>query len=392
MLRQMSLSHSHTFMTLEELFTLENLNNAFYECSKISRWKESTQRYQANLLLNNVQLQEDLLGGTYRISATTNFILNERGKRRFIKAPAIRDRIVQKVLCKKLLVPQLTKPLIYDNYASLKNRGTSFARKRINVQLQRFMREYGEDGYILQVDVRKFFDSVNHDILKKMLRTKLQEPPEVMDLIDYIIDTSSDTDCGLSLGSEAPQIFAIFYLSGLDNFIKSVKGVRYYGRYMDDLFVLSNSKAELRDLSRDIEKQLHLLKLQINKRKTQITKLSHGFTFMQIKYHISNGKIIKRPTRQKIVRERRRLKKYKLLHDKKVLTEFHIHNCYKSWRNAVVKDCNACIRSIKNLDALYERLFPEHESYHRLSREDVIRRAFRRIKEDKHVQNYLVGW
>ncbi len=81
-------------MTYEELFTFENLNNAFYEVSKISQWKEKTQLYKMNLLINNLELQDELLSHTYRVSKTTNFQINERGKIRHIEAPAIRDRVV----------------------------------------------------------------------------------------------------------------------------------------------------------------------------------------------------------------------------------------------------------------------------------------------------------
>lgn len=89
-------------MTIKELTTLENLNNAFYECAKISQWKETTQRYKSNLLENNLKLQDEVRNGTYKISNTTNFTLNERGKIRYIEAPAIRDRIIQKILCQKI--------------------------------------------------------------------------------------------------------------------------------------------------------------------------------------------------------------------------------------------------------------------------------------------------
>ena len=129
-------------MTIEELTTFEKLNTAFYESARISQWKESTQRYKTNLFVNNLKLQQELRNGTYKISQTTNFQLNERGKARNIEAPAIRDRIIQKVLCQNILVPYLTKPLIYDNYASLKGRGTSFARKRIDVLLQKFIKKH----------------------------------------------------------------------------------------------------------------------------------------------------------------------------------------------------------------------------------------------------------
>lgn len=69
-------------MTIDELFTLENLNNAFHECSRIAHWKESSQRYRANLLMNNAELQDDLKSGEYQLSPTTSFDLVERGKRR----------------------------------------------------------------------------------------------------------------------------------------------------------------------------------------------------------------------------------------------------------------------------------------------------------------------
>ena len=368
-------------MTIKEVFTFENLNKAFGESARISQWKEATQRYKVNLFVNNMELQQDLLNGSYQISPTTNFSIIERGKVRNIKAPAPRDRVVQKVLCQQVLLPYLTKPLIYDNYASLKNRGTTFARKRIDVLLKRFIRRHGCDGYVLQIDIKKYFDSIDHTVLKQMLHDRIKEPKEIMDLIDYIVDSSSDTDKGLNLGSEAPQIFAIYYLSRLDNYIKTIKGVKYYGRYMDDMIIISDDKTQLRDLLEGIEDQLAQLKLSINERKTHITKLSHGFTYMQIKYRIVNGKIIKRPTHEKIVRERRRLKKYKELYNKGQMHELDIHNCYLSWRNAVLKDCNACKKSIDSLDDLYHKLFPIQEAYIKIKRSELSKMAFNEATE-----------
>lgn len=364
-------------MTIEELTTLEKLNNAFYECAKISHWKESTQRYRANLLIRNIELQDDLRSGNYKVSKTTDFKINERGKTRDINAPAVRDRVIQKVLCRYVLVPNLTKPLIYDNYASLKGRGTAFARKRIDVLLHRFIRRHGTDGYILQIDIKKYFNSIDHEILKQMVHERIHESEDIMNLIDYVIDTSSDSDKGLNLGAEAPQIFAIYYLSRLDNYIKSVKGVKYYGRYMDDMFIISESKQELKELLADIKSQLSLIKLSVNDKKTHITPLRHGFTFMQIKYNLVGRRVIKRPTRPKIVRERRRLKKYKKKLDNNVITAYETKNAYMSWRNAVLKDCPQSKRSIYHMDKLYTKLFPEDVGYEKRSREWLINEIFK---------------
>lgn len=248
--------------------------------------------------------------------------------------------------------------------------------------MHRYVSGHGANGYILQIDIKKYFDSINHAVLKEMVHKKIHESEEIMNLIDYIIDTSSATDKGLNLGSEAPQIFAIYYLSGIDNYIKTVKSMKYYGRYMDDMFIISEDKEQLKALLADIKDQLAKLKLEVNERKTHITKLTHGFTFLQIKYSIDGNRIIKRPTHSKIVRERRRLKKFKALYEQGNMTEFDIHNCYKSWRNGLMKDCNRCGRTIREMDKLYERLFPEHEEHRKMTREEIIRQAYKELAEN----------
>ena len=360
-------------MTIEELTTIEKLNRAFYQASKASKWKSSTQRYHSELLLNNLKLQEELRNGTYTVQKTVNFWINERGKSRYIESPTIRDRIVQKVLTTEILIPNLTKPLIYDNYASLKGRGTSFARKRTDVMLRRFIKEFGVNGYVLLIDIKRYFPSIDHDILKHMIREKIHESKEIMGLIDYVIDCSSTCNKGLNLGSEAPQIFAVYYLNPIDTFCKTVKAIRYYGRYMDDILILSDKKEKLKDLLEEIRVQLAKLNLEINEQKTIMVKLSRGFTFLQIKYNISkDGKIIKRPTHKKVSRERKRLRKFRGQYDSGKMTELDIHNAYKSWRNSIVKDCNACYKTIKSTDYLYESLFPIHENYVRPKRNELL--------------------
>ena len=205
------------------------LNECAYECTMQSRWKETTQRYLSNMLVKNIELQADVLSGKYKVSPTVDFILNERGHIRQIEAPVVRDRIVQKTLMKNVLTPSIRPVLIYDNYASLTDRGTSFARKRLEVMLHRYIRKHGTDGYILLIDVKKYFGNIDHEILKKLIEPRIQgEPQDVKDLIHYMIDTSSKTEKGLNLGSECPQIFAVYYLNPIDQFVKVVKGVKYY--------------------------------------------------------------------------------------------------------------------------------------------------------------------
>ena len=341
---------------LYEISTLDRLNDAYQEVAKSSKWKTNTQEYEMNLLVNNSRLQDDIRNETYRELKTNNFILYERGKLRHIRSPQIRDRIVQKVLNKYILVPELRKYLIYDNYASLKKRGTTFARKRHYLYLQKFTQKYGRNSYILQIDIRKYFDNINHQILIDMVEDKVK-CKELYPLIENIINNSSDSDKGLNLGSETPQICAVLYLGYIDNFCKIVKGLKYYGRYMDDIYIFHNDKEYLKKLLIEIEDRLKDIGLEIKFRKTHITKLTHQYTFLQTNYYVTEDlKIIKRLTREKVIRERRKLRKYKRKLENGTMSKKEIYNTYKSWRESVRKEYN-CYQTILSTDKLFKELF-----------------------------------
>lgn len=361
--------------TIEELTELNFMCQCAWECTKQSWWKEQTQRYLANLLLNTVHLRDELLSGTYQVRPTRDFYLNERGHLRFIEAPETRDRAVQKPLMKQILLPRLRPHLIYDNYASTESRGTTFARKRFEIQLHRYIQQYGTDGYILLMDYSKFFENVAHEVLKQQLAPHLQQDEQaVKDLIYYMIDTASHTERGLNLGSECPQIFAVFYPTPIDIYIKVVKAVKFYGRYMDDSFIIARTKQELVQLLAEINERLSLLGLDMNNKKTQIVRLRHGFTFLQIKYNITpTGHIVKRMSHNKVARERRRLKAFKRLYDQGIMSESDVWQCYQSWRGSQVKEHNACKRTIACIDAHYASLFPQHQPTIKLVRSNVAR-------------------
>ena len=315
----MALPISGKMTTLEELFTFKNLNDAFYECFRANQRKHSNKVYYNGLLFNNLELMEDLLSGSYRVSPTAHVTIVERGKAREIESPLMRDRIVQKIICQKVFVKQLVPRFVYDSYSSVKGRGTTMARKRIENMLYKFLRQidydYENRGYVLMVDVRKFFDNIDHGVLKSMLAKDLDVSPELLALIFYLIDNSSKTSVGLNLGSELPQILAMYYLSKLDVYVKCHMGVKFYGRYADDIIAIAETKEELRRVLDGIKWQLSLVKLEANPKKTHIIKLRHGFTYLQTNYKIVRRKgaykVLKKPTRAKITRERRRIKAHR---------------------------------------------------------------------------------
>lgn len=342
-----------TMNKLYEITTLDKLYNAFQEVKKVCPWKKNIQLYEANLLLNLVKLQKSLRNGTYKQLKGNKFTLHERGKTRHISSPQIQDRIVQKVLNKYVLIPELRKYLIYDNYASLKNRGTSFARKRHLILLRKYLNKYSRNGYILQIDIHKYFDNIDHQILIKMLESKIKYK-EIYHLLEYIINNASNTDKGLNLGSETPQISAILYLGYIDTYCKNVLGIKYYGRYMDDIFILDNDKNRLKSILKEIRHKLKDIKLEINEKKTQIINLKHKYTYLQTNYIIKeNLQIIRRPTSSKILREKRKLKQYRKLLNNNRMNKIDIQNSYKSWKYSILKNYNY---NIKTMDSYFSKI------------------------------------
>lgn len=344
---------------MDELADMRELNGCTMASTKESRWKEATQRYIANMLLRNLDLRTALLNGTYRESPTIRFTINERGHIRDINAPACVDRSIQKSVSRNVLIPVIRPHLIYDNYASLKDRGTDFARRRFMVMLRKYIRAYGTDGYVLLGDISKYFDSVDHEVLKQQIAPLLKDQPEdVVALIYQMIDSSSDSDKGLNLGGEPPQILAVGYLGPIDTFIKVVKGVKFYGRYMDDFFILGRSKEELKNLLVEIGEKAAELRLDINFKKTHIVKLRHVFIWLQTKYIITaTGSIKTVPTQSKLLRERRRLKAFRRLVDKGQMTTYEAWMAYKAWRGSVKTEYNSCTQALKKMDDLFWQLF-----------------------------------
>lgn len=339
---------------LKQITEIEELNQCFRECSKANKHKYQTQHYGENLIFNNIKLSEELRNGTYKVLPTNDFILHERGKIREIHAPNIRDRIVQKTLNKNILVPTLRRYLIYDNAASLKGKGTDFTRRRLKVHWNKAIKEYG-DFYILKIDIKKYFENIDHEILWNMVKSKIDS--SVWQLTKYVIDSSTNTDKGLNLGSETPQILAVFYLSVIDNYCKTVKRIKFYGRYMDDIYIAAKTKEELHKLQSEIEIILReKLKLQLNKKKTYITKSTRGIVFMQQKYISINNKLVVTPVHKKFTRERRKLNAYnRCLRRGEVLIS-DITLWYKSWRFGILKG-SRCRKSVFTIDKYFHRIY-----------------------------------
>lgn len=198
------------------------------------------------------RLSYHLKGHTYRIQGYRKFRIYDP-KEREIQALCYGDRIVQHSLCDNVLGPYLEKHLIYDNSACRKGKGTHFALDRLTGFLREYNRKYGEKGYILKCDVRKYFNSIDHTVLKeKISRMALSE--DVRWLLGTIVDSyECEPGKGLPMGNQTSQWFALYYLDGLDRLIKEKLRIKYYTRYMDDMILLHPDKNYLKECLHEME-------------------------------------------------------------------------------------------------------------------------------------------
>ena len=334
-----------------ELFDKMTSAEALIEAYRLScigsDWKESVQRYGVELWANTWKLQTALRNGTYRQKPFVEFDINERGKHRHIKAITIDDRVVQRSLCDNVLTPCTNPYLIYDNGASQIGKGVSFTRRRLKEHLAWHYRRYGNTGYIVLTDFHNFFGSLDHEYLISEYERVIPDE-EVMNLIRYLVSLNGDV--GLGIGSQISQNAGVFYPTRLDQYFKTVRGIKPYAAYMDDRYAIFPTKEEAHEYLKEFHEQSKLIRLEVNEKKTQIRPLSKGFTFLKYQYFLTEtGKIIDRPSKETFIRERRRLKKYK----KKGLPMETISGAYKSWRGNL-KNCHY---RLEKMDKLYLTLY-----------------------------------
>jgi retron-type reverse transcriptase len=187
----------------------DNLYASFNRSKLGVSWKESVQKYEANAMRNIAATRRKLIAGESVQSGFKEFTLNERGKIRHIKSVHISERIVQKCLCDYCLNPILTRPLIYDNVASIKGKGVHFALRRLIAHLSKFYKQNGNSnkGYALLVDFSRFFDNIDHAVLFDMLEQHITDR-RVTALVHGFVSVFGPGK-SLGLGSQVSQVAAI---------------------------------------------------------------------------------------------------------------------------------------------------------------------------------------
>lgn len=341
------------FDDFNQVFSYHNLYQAYRACRRGVAWKASVQKYITLAPLNVAQTYNRLHDGTFKSSGFFEFNISERGKKRHIRSVTMGERVVQRCLCDNALVPMLKRSFIYDNGACLKHKGYSFTINRLCLHLRQHYRKYGTAGYILLFDFSKFFDSISHALLRQILQKNFTDE-RLLKLTQHFIDAFGDS--GLGLGSQISQSLALTTANRLDHYIKEILRIHRYGRYMDDGYLIHPSKSHLQKCLKEITKICQELGITLNKKKTQIVKLSHGFTFMKVRFFLTqNGKVIKKINHYSVTRIRRKLKWMRRRLDLEKLSLEDIQATWQSWKS-YASNFNA-YRTVQNMTKLYNQLF-----------------------------------
>ncbi len=265
----------------DKFISFENLHSAFLKAKRSKKKTKGITDFKYNLESELFKLQDELITKKYTCSNYFVFKIYEP-KERLIKAPPFRDRVVQHALC-NLIEPIFDKTFISNSYACRKKKGTHTALKAIRKDVQLHFRF---KGHALKADVRKYFPSIDHTVLKRIIAKKIKDK-QILWLINLIIDSDHSDfgdNKGIPIGNLTSQLFANIYLNELDKFVKHKLKAKYYYRYVDDFIIFSNLKKELRVYKRKIKYFLRRnLYLDIPNRKTNIYLIKDGVDFVGYK-------------------------------------------------------------------------------------------------------------
>lgn len=251
---------------------------AFKEFKKGKRHKAEVADFEINQEDNIVALHQELENGSYVHGPYYNFKISDP-KPRIIHKATVKDRVVHQAVC-RVLYPLFDSTFINDSYSSRKSKGTHRAVKRLIGFCQNVSNNQRYSCYGVKLDIRKYFDSIDHTVLKRFISKKIT-CAKTLGLVMTIIDSFNTLpNKGLPLGNVTSQLFANIYLHELDLHIKHQLKEKFYLRFCDDFIVLrreNNFKQYYLDVQQFLKKEL---RLELKGDKLEVRKLRWGFDFL----------------------------------------------------------------------------------------------------------------
>ncbi len=267
-----------------QVVSFENLWLAWRKARRGKAASPQVGEFELELESNLLGLQRELQDGGYRPGEYRLFTIFER-KSRLIAAAPFRDRVVHHAVM-NLIEPPLDRRFIFDSYACRRGKGTH----RAVLRYQSWVRRY---PYVLKLDIRNYFPSIDHQILKQKLNARIKDA-RVLKLIDRIIEggpdmladlpafpgddllTPLERRAGIPIGNLTSQFFANLYLDDFDHWVKEKLGCRAYLRYVDDMVLLDDDKACLGRWREAIRERLAEERLLLHPKKAHIYQTRRG--------------------------------------------------------------------------------------------------------------------
>lgn len=293
--------------------TFDNLYNAYIRASLNKRNKRSVIKFSVDLETYLSSIYNELYNNSYNSSKYREFVIYEP-KKRVIKALPFRDRIVHQWYIEEFIKPYIVPRFIEDSYACIIGKGTHQAILKLNKYMKIMNKKYGE-YYIIKFDISKYFESIDKNILYKIMMKYISDKYLLNLTYNIIFDNDFN---GIPIGNYTSQFFANIYLNELDQYIKRTLKIKYYVRYMDDFIIFDNDLNHLKkckDIIIDILENEY--KLKVNKKKTWICNIDSGFSFLGYTCKVIDNKTIVRIKKSNIDKIKKRVKEVKYLYDNK---------------------------------------------------------------------------
>lgn len=287
----------------DKIISLDNLRLADEKARKGKLQSYGVRRHDENREQNLIDLHEQLKAGTFKTSQYDIFTIHEPKEREIYRLPYYPDRIVHHAAM-NILEPIWCSIFTADTYSCIKGKGIHAAARK----LKQYLREDpAGTRYCLKIDIRKYYPSIDHDILKQIIRRKIKDR-RLLALLDEIIDSAE----GVPIGNYLSQYFANLYLAYFDHWIKEEKRTRYYFRYADDIVVLSDSKEHLHALLADMREYLAVeLHLQIKDNYQIFPVEARGIDFVgYVFYHTHT--LLRKSIKQTFCRKVAKIRKRKI--------------------------------------------------------------------------------
>lgn len=350
---------------LEDIVNFPNLYDSFDLCLRGVRWKEHViDAYNFRDYFVNGIYNDFYTIGIFILDNLYHTIINERGKERLVCSNTIRDRLVSKTFNLGFLLPCFGSRVIYDNSASQLGKGIDFALDRYEYFLHNAFLEWGTDFYILNLDIRHYFDSIPHEYIMYLIN-QFTTDYRILDYFqsnfnqfqdDPFINGGKHEPRGVGLGSECDQTFGIICLNEMDHIAKEQFKFKYYHRYMDDIRIIHHDKEFLLYAWDYFSKYVNGLGMTFNENKSNITHIKQTSSFLKIRFELeSSGKIYRHVYKPNIYRSIKKINSLNDLVNAGIITFTDANTSFRSMMGSLQRSDSK--DQIKRVTNKFDQLF-----------------------------------